>query len=159
MPTPSPADQYWELTTSTITHGGETLHRLRATRAIPEQGVAAGGWVSPQAQLSDAAWVADSAKVLGSVVVTRHALVCGRAEVRDKAQVSGPVIISDDAVVSDSVTIDADKGATESGRAHMSDQATREEPLFQTMHYSAANPWFLGRPMLGIPPSSQGMRK
>lgn len=40
MPTPSPADQYWELTTSTITHGGETLHRLRATRAIPEQGPA-----------------------------------------------------------------------------------------------------------------------
>ena len=38
MPTPSPADQYWELTTSTITHGGETLHRIRATRAIPEQG-------------------------------------------------------------------------------------------------------------------------
>lgn len=34
------------------------------------------------------------------------------------------MIISDDAVVSDSVTIDADKGATVSGRAHMSDHAT-----------------------------------
>ena len=158
MPTPSPADQYWELTTSTITHGGETLHHLRATRAIPEQGVAAGtlgGWVSPQAQLSDGAWVADSAKVLGSVVVTRHALVCGRAEVRDKAQVSGPVIISDDAVVSDSVTIDADKGATVSGRAHK----YLDEPLFQTMHYLAANLWFLGRPTSGIPRSSQDMRE
>lgn len=125
----------YELTDETLEiPGGRTLHRIRATRAIPRHGVQKGdlgGWVESEINLSQNgdAWVSSNArvsghsrvsgdslvfdnsqvygntKIYGSARVSGNSLVLGNSQVYGNARVSGNTRINGDAGVADNALI------------------------------------------------------
>ena len=113
----------YEMTEETKTLAdGTVLHRIRALRDMPRNGVKAGdlggliekennlsqcgdAWVSGNAKVYGNAWVFDNAKVCGDAVVCGNAWVygnakvCGDAKVYDTAKVRGDAWVSGDAKV------------------------------------------------------------
>ena len=84
--------KHYELTEETIDWYGHTLHRIKATKDLPQHGIMAGalgGFVESEKNLSDDAWVFDDAKVYGYAEVCGNALVDGHAQVFGGAKVYG----------------------------------------------------------------------
>ena len=76
------SDKHFELTDETVVHNGVTLHRIRATRDLPDYGVTTGdlgGYVESMDNLEDRVWVADNAKVYGNARIEGRAYVCENA--------------------------------------------------------------------------------
>lgn len=83
---------HYEFTGKTKKVRGVTLHRIRATRDLPNFGVRTGdvgGWIEYTGNLAGNAWVADEAKVFGNARVYENAKVFGEASVSSSANVFG----------------------------------------------------------------------
>lgn len=86
------ATKHYEFTGETKVTLTGTLHRIRATRNIPCQGVSegdVGGWIGENVTLSGDAWVHDNAQVYG------NARVFGNAWVHDDVRVFGNAWLED----------------------------------------------------------------
>ena len=95
-------NKHFEFTDETINLGTLVLHRIRATRDIPEYDVEKGdfgGFVESYDNLNGNAWVFDDAKVYGSAKVFENARVSGHATVYDNAHVFDHAIVSERARV------------------------------------------------------------
>ena len=102
------SDKHFELTDETVVHNGVTLHRIRATRDLPDYGVTAGdlgGFVESMDNLEYRVWVADNAKVYGNARVGGNAQVLNNAQVFDNARVYGNARVGDDAWVTDNAAV------------------------------------------------------
>ncbi len=118
------SDRHFELTDETHDHIGRTLHRIRATTALPRHGVVEGdlgGWVETADNLSGNAWVFDNAWVFGNAKVSDDAEVSDNAQVSDDAEVSGNAQVSGNAGVSGDARVSGD--AEVSGNAEVSGSA------------------------------------
>ena len=83
-------NKHFEFTNETINVKDHVLHRIRATRDIPEFNIrkgTIGGFVESYDNLRDNAWVYDDAHVYEDAVVYGNAKVRGRAEVFGDTQV------------------------------------------------------------------------
>lgn len=94
----------YELTDETKVIGNTTIHRIRALRDIPRQGVKSGdlgGWIEKEDNLSHEgdAWVSGDAWVLGDARVSGNASVFGDAWVYGNARVHGDAEVYGDAWV------------------------------------------------------------
>ena len=105
---------HYEFTGETIDFGGITLHRIRATKDLPQHDVKTGdlgGWVEKESNLRDNAWVGDNAKVYGNARVFGDAKVCENARVFenaivfDEAEVCGNAKIFENARVCENAII------------------------------------------------------
>ncbi|RBO87553.1 hypothetical protein [Nocardia puris] len=133
-------ERHFELTDETTVQDGITLHRIRATRALPEHGVRAGdlgGWVAQAVNiLGDYAWIDAEARVWGCAEIKGHALVCGRACVYDHALIDGNARVASHAhvrgyaIVRDNARVD--------GRAVVEDAAVVSEQA-RVLGYVAGN--------------------
>ena len=77
---------------TTVNRVGLTLHRIRATRDLPNFGVKTGdvgGWIEKESNLQGNAWIADEAMVSGGAEVYGNAKVSGEAHVSSNAKVFG----------------------------------------------------------------------
>lgn len=96
--------QHFEFTGETQPLGnGRMLHRIRATRDLPQHVVRAGdlgGWLESERNLSGTAWVSGAAQVSGDARVSRDARVSGAARVYGNAQVYGAAQVYGTAQVS-----------------------------------------------------------
>lgn len=121
--TSAAVDRHYEFTGETQNYGEGLvpagreiiLHRIRATRDLPQHGVKAGdkgGWVQSYEHLLGEAWVADEAQVHGG------GRVSGRARLSDHAFVSGNAQVTGDAQIREMAWIFGD--AVVSGRAEVS---------------------------------------
>ena len=93
---------HYEFTGETKEVFGVTLHRIRATRDLPNFGVrtgAVGGWIEHTGNLAGNAWVADEAKVFGNAKVYENALVSDNARVFGDAEVHGSARVYGDSQV------------------------------------------------------------
>jgi NDP-sugar pyrophosphorylase family protein len=92
----------YELTEETLSHGGHTLHRIRALRDFPNvQAGDLGGWIEREENLSHDgdAWVYGTAEVCGNARVYGNATVHGNAQVYGDAWVYGNASVGDNARV------------------------------------------------------------
>ena len=99
---------HYEFTGETIDFGGITLHRIRATKDLPQHDVKIGdlgGWIEKESNLRDNAWVRENAKVYGNArvfgdaKVCENARVCENAIVFENARVYGNAIVFENARV------------------------------------------------------------
>lgn len=96
------SDKHFELTDDTIVTSERILHRIRATRDIPERNIKKGdigGFVESYDNLSDNAWVRTDAKVFGDARVFDDAEVCGEAVVFEYAEVYGNAMVGGHALL------------------------------------------------------------
>ncbi|WP_280426799.1 hypothetical protein [Nocardia carnea] len=87
---------------------GTVLHRIRASRDLPEHGVQSGtlgGWVETSTNITDQAWVHDGACVYGGALVSGDACVLNNARVYGAARVFDNAYIFGDAHVYDNARI------------------------------------------------------
>ena len=95
-------NKHFELTDDTLENSEHILHRIRATRDIPERNIKKGdigGFVESYDNLSDNAWVYDNAQVFGSAKVFGNARVLEDAAVYGDAWVFGNVRVCGNAEV------------------------------------------------------------
>lgn len=101
-------NSHFEFTDETINWDGTTLHRIKATRDLPDHKVLKGdmgGFVAKTAQIGVNAWVFDNAKVYGYARVYGNAQVFDTSQVFGIAEVFGNAKIYDNARVFDSAWV------------------------------------------------------
>ena len=83
-------ERHYEFTGETIAVYNKILHRIRATKDLPEHEVEKGelgGWIEKYENLADNAWVGDEAKVFGNARVFENAIVYGNARVHGNSEI------------------------------------------------------------------------
>ena len=101
----------YELTDEIKIIDGHTLHRIRAVRDLPHQGIKAGdlgGWIESVDNLIGDAWVHDEAKVYGNACVSGNACIYDDARVYGDANIYDNVHVFDNARVYDDAYICGD---------------------------------------------------
>ena len=139
--TPEPIK--FELTNTTITHWGVTLHKIRATEDIPRHGVRKGdlgGYVSSTHLPSGAARVSGNAWVSGDTLVSDNAQVFGNARVSDNAVVSGDARVSGNARVFDNAWVSGDTLVSGDARVFGNARVSGNAEILQTWHYLVVGP-------------------
>jgi phage related protein len=96
-------ERHYEFTGETIAVYNKILHRIRATKDLPEHEVEKGelgGWIEKYENLADNAWVSENAKVFDNAVVFGNAMIFGDAIVYGNARVHGKSEICENACIS-----------------------------------------------------------
>lgn len=89
-------ERHYEFTGETIAVYNKILHRIRATKDLPEHEVEKGelgGWIEKYENLADNAWVSENAKVFGNAIVFENARIFDNAMIFGDAIVYGNAII------------------------------------------------------------------
>ena len=85
-------ERHYEFTGETISAYNKILHRIRATKDLPEHEVEKGelgGWIEKYENLADNAWVSENAKVFDNAMVFGNAMIFGDAIVYGNAIIYG----------------------------------------------------------------------
>lgn len=85
-------ERHYEFTGETIAVYNKILHRIRATKDLPEHEVEKGelgGWIEKYENLVDNAWVSENAKVFDNAMVFGNAMIFGDAIVYGNAKIYG----------------------------------------------------------------------
>lgn len=96
-------ERHYEFTGETISAYNKILHRIRATKDLPEHEVEKGelgGWIEKYENLADNAWVSENAKVFDNAVVFGNAIVFENAIIYGNARVHGKSEICENACIS-----------------------------------------------------------
>ena len=95
-------ERHYEFTGETIAVYNKILHRIRATKDLPEHEVEKGelgGWIEKYENLVDNAWVSENAKVFDNAMVFGNAMIFGDAIVYGNARVHGNSEICENACI------------------------------------------------------------
>jgi conserved hypothetical protein len=95
-------ERHYEFTGETISAYNKILHRIRATKDLPEHEVEKGelgGWIEKYENLADNAWVSENAKVFDNAVVFGNAIVFENARIFDNAMIFGDAIVYGNAII------------------------------------------------------------
>ena len=120
--------KYYEFTGETKGCGYHMLHRIRATKDLPQHDVKSGdvgGWIESEKNLFGNAWVSGNARVFGNARVYGNALVFDNARVSGNALIYDYGRVCDDAQVRDNAVVY--DNAWISGNAIVSHYATVQE--------------------------------
>ena len=85
-------ERHYEFTGETISAYNKILHRIRATKDLPEHEVEKGelgGWIEKYENLADNVWVSENAKVFDNAMVFGNAMIFGDAIVYGNAIIYG----------------------------------------------------------------------
>ena len=96
-------ERHYEFTGETISAYNKILHRIRATKDLPEHEVEKGelgGWIEKYENLADNAWVSENAKVFDNAVVFGNAIDFENAIIYGNARVHGKSEICENACIS-----------------------------------------------------------
>ena len=89
-------ERHYEFTGETIAVYNKILHRIRATKDLPEHEVEKGelgGWIEKYENLADNVWVSENAKVFD------NAMVFENARIFDNAMIFGDAIVYGNAII------------------------------------------------------------
>lgn len=89
-------ERHYEFTGETIAVYNKILHRIRATKDLPEHEVEKGelgGWIEKYENLADNAWVSENAAVFDNAMVFGNAIVFENARIFDNAMIFGDAIV------------------------------------------------------------------
>jgi len=89
-------ERHYEFTGETIAVYNKILHRIRATKDLPEHEVEKGelgGWIEKYENLVDNAWVSENAKVFDNAMVFGNAIVFENARIFGNAMIFGDAIV------------------------------------------------------------------
>ena len=85
-------ERHYEFTGETISAYNKILHRIRATKDLPEHEVEKGelgGWIEKYENLADNVWVSENAKIFDNAMVFGNAMIFGDAIVYGNAIIYG----------------------------------------------------------------------
>ena len=95
-------ERHYEFTGETIAVYNKILHRIRATKDLPEHEVEKGelgGWIEKYENLADNAWVSENARIFDNAMIFGDAIVYGNAIIYGNARVHGKSEIFENACI------------------------------------------------------------